>query len=108
MLIKKNNLYPLEIFSKQYGISLKKMYTYSFLIGSNPNNRRFKLKRHHNLFIKHKFDLEYYMHFKNFITKRLRFFWQIRLYRGIRHMLRLPARGQRTHSNRNTKRKFKF
>lgn len=108
MLFKKKNLYSLEIFSQQYGISLKKMYTYSQLVGSNPNNRHFKLKRSHILFVKHKFDLEYFIHLRTFITKRLRFFWQIRLYRGIRHMLRLPARGQRTHSNRNTKRKFKF
>ncbi len=108
MLIKKKKLYPLEIFSQQYGISLKKMYLYSQFIGSNPNNSRFKLKRHHNTTIRHKFDLEYYLYLKTFINNRLRFFWQIRLYRGIRHMLRLPARGQRTHSNRSTKRKFRF
>jgi len=103
-----NNLYTLEIFSLQYGISLKKMYFFCQLLGANPKNRRFKLKRKHNILIKQKFNLEFYLNFKTFINKRLNFFWSIRLYRGIRHKLQLPARGQRTHSNRNTKRKFTF
>ena len=42
------------------------------------------------------------------MLKRLRFLWAIRVYRGVRHMLKLPARGQRTHSNSKTKKKFKF
>lgn len=29
-------------------------------------------------------------------------------YRGIRHKLNYPARGQRTHTNARTKKKFKF
>lgn len=103
-----NNLYPLEIFSLQYGISLKKMYLYCQLKGANPTNYRFKLKRKHNIFVRKQFNLEYYLYFKTFINKRLKFFWSIRLYRGVRHMLKLPARGQRTHTNRNTKRKFNF
>jgi len=104
----KSNLYPLEIFSLQYGISLKKMYLLSQLKGSNPNNKRFKLTRKQNLFVKENFDLEFYLYFKTYINRRLKFIWSIRLYRGLRHKLQLPSRGQRTHSNRNTKRKFFF
>lgn len=31
-----------------------------------------------------------------------------RTYRGIRHKLRYPARGQRTHTNAKTKKKFNY
>jgi len=31
---------------------------------------------------------------------------KIKNYRGIRHMLRLPVRGQRTHTNANTIKKY--
>ncbi len=107
MLFKKN-IYFLESFSFNYGISLKKLYFFSQYWGSNPKNYHFKLKKFHNLHVKQNFDLEYYKTLKTAITKRIIFFWSIRLYRGIRHKLRLPSRGQRTHSNRKTKRKFKF
>lgn len=100
--------YVLEKFSFRYGISLKKMYILSKFVGSNPNNRFFKLKRFQNTYVKQFFDLEFFSKFKASITKRLYFFWNIKLYRGIRHMLRLPARGQRTHTNKQTKKKFKF
>ena len=101
-------LYNLEKFSLKYGISLKKVYSLSEYIGYNPFNLHFKLKKKHNFFVKQHFDLNIINKIKLSITKRLRFFWSIKLYRGIRHMLRLPARGQRTHTNRQTKKKFKF
>lgn len=104
----KKNIYVLEKFSLKYGISLKKMYDLSKFIGSNPNNRHFKLKRFQNAYVKQYFDLEFFSKFKGSITKRLYFFWNIKLYKGIRHMLRLPSRGQRTHTNKQTKKKFKF
>jgi small subunit ribosomal protein S13 len=31
-----------------------------------------------------------------------------RVYKGIRHKLKYPARGQRTHTNAKTKKKFKY
>lgn len=95
-------------FSKQYGISLKKISLNSCLIGSNPNNYKFKLRQKHILKVQQKFDVEACANLKNIMYKRLRFLWQIRVYRGVRHKLKLPARGQRTHTNRNTKRKFIF
>jgi small subunit ribosomal protein S13 len=104
----KKKLYTLEKFGNNYGISRKKMYILSQNIGSNPKNRFFKLKRFQNSYVKKYFDLNFFSNFKASITKRLYFFWNIKLYRGIRHMLRLPARGQRTHTNKQTKKKFKF
>lgn len=104
----KKNLYALEKFGSRFGISIKKMLLYSQFKGSNPKNIRFKLRRFQNSYVRQQFDLEFFSKLKTIITKRLFFFWNIRLYRGIRHMLRLPARGQRTHTNRKTKKKFKF
>ena len=98
----------LEKFSSKYGISVKKVNMLSQYIGSNPFNFHLKLKKNHNFFVKHHFDLNIINKIKSKITKRLNFFWSIKLYRGIRHMLRLPGRGQRTHTNRQTKKKFKF
>jgi ribosomal protein S13 len=102
------NLYPLEKFSLKFGISIKKMYLLSQYLGANPKNFRFKLRKFQNSFVKQHFDLEFFSKFKASLTKRLYFFWNIKIYRGIRHMLRLPSRGQRTHTNSRTKKKFKF
>lgn len=104
--MKKKN--ALEKFSFKFGVSVVKMLKYSQYLGSNPKNIQFKLRRFQNSFVRQKFDLAFCAKLKSSITKRLYFFWNIKLYRGIRHMLRLPAHGQRTHTNRKTKKKFKF
>lgn len=104
----KKLLYPLQKFDLKFGVSTNKMFLLSQEVGSNPNNLKFKLKRFQNAYVRKHFDLEYYSKLRSFIKKRLLFFWNIRLYRGIRHMLRLPSRGQRTHTNKKTKKKFKF
>ncbi len=38
----------------------------------------------------------------------LDFLFRIKTYRGVRHKLKYPARGQRTHTNAKTKQKFKL
>lgn len=100
--------YPLEKFSYRFGVSVVKMLRLSQVLGSNPKNVRFKLRRVQNSYVRQKFDLVFLSRIRASISKRLYFFWNIKLYRGIRHMLRLPARGQRTHTNRKTKKKFRF
>lgn len=107
-MIFKKKLFLLKIFSFQYGVSLKKLKNFSQYIGSNPTNIIFKLKRKHNIFVKQQFNLEHLNTLKSVMYKKLNFFWQIRLYRGVRHKFRLPSRGQRTHTNGKTKKKFKF
>jgi ribosomal protein S13 len=101
-------LYPLEKFGLNFGISISRMSLLSQYLGSNPQNFRFKLKRFQNSYVRKHFDLEFFSTYKTRILKRLHFFWNIKLYRGIRHMLRLPSRGQRTHTNAQTKKKFKL
>lgn len=98
----------LSLFSSTYGVSSKKILFLSQKVGGNPANILFKLRRFQNSFVKKNFDLEILSKLKTIILKRLNFFWNIKLYRGIRHMYGLPVRGQRTHTNRKTKRKFKL
>ncbi len=41
-------------------------------------------------------------------SANIQFLKEIRSYRGIRHKIRLPVRGQRTHTNAKTTKKKKF
>ena len=70
----KNYLYSLQLFSKLYGISLKRIQIYSLFVGSNPSNFCLKLKYKQNLAVKQKFNLEFCLTLKKSITKRLYFF----------------------------------
>ena len=45
---------------------------------------------------------------KNSQKQTFEFLFKIRSYRGVRHKLKYPSRGQRTHTNAKTKQKFKF
>jgi small subunit ribosomal protein S13 len=55
-------------------------------------------------------NLEQSVHFcnleKNKAISNITKYKKIKNYRGIRHMLRLPVRGQRTHTNANTIKKY--
>lgn len=63
-----------------------------------------------NLSTKKQIKLEQSAHFynleKNKALNNITKYKKIKNYRGIRHMLRLPVRGQRTHTNANTIRKY--
>ena len=106
MVKRKKTYSPLVLFRKQYQLNRKKLYHFCNICGTNPNNKALNLKQIHRLFVTKAFNhinLDKY-----FISKKLNFFWDIKLYRGIRHMLKLPSHGQRTRTNRRTKKKFKF
>lgn len=45
---------------------------------------------------------------KDKITNIITFLSKNKTYKGIRHKLKYPARGQRTHTNAKTKKKFKY
>ena len=63
-----------------------------------------------NLSTKKQIKLEQSAHFynleKNKALNNITKYKKIKNYRGIRHMLRLPVRGQRTHTNANTIKKY--
>lgn len=94
---------------KNYGVNLDKIKKLCRNKGSNPQNIVLKLKKAHYSFILNSFSGTLLnKNLRAFIKTRLNFFWNIKLYRGIRHKLRLPGRGQRTHTNGRTKKKFKL
>jgi small subunit ribosomal protein S13 len=45
---------------------------------------------------------------KDHIKNTISFLSKNKTYKGIRHKLKYPARGQRTHTNAKTKKKFKY
>jgi small subunit ribosomal protein S13 len=92
-------------FSQLKGIPKKKIKTLCVNKGSNPNNRFLKLKNLYFTSISKQVTSGFNF---NQIKKKIKFFWQIKLYRGIKHMLKLPVHGQRTKTNSKTKRKFNF
>jgi small subunit ribosomal protein S13 len=111
MIINKDNkkVHPLKSFSNVYGISFKKVKNLCQNFGLNPFNKDLKLKKKNNAFIVKNFKVnEYDKSLKLQIRKNVKFLNEIRSYRGIRHHLKLPTRGQRTKTNAKTKKRFKI
>ena len=111
MLINKNNkkIYFLKNFGNIYGVNFKKIQNLCFRFGLNPANKDLKLKKKINNYIVKNFKVdEYDKNLKLQIRKNIKFLYQIRCYRGIRHNLKLPSRGQRTKTNAKTKKRFTF
>lgn len=99
----------LKNFSGIYGVNSKKVKGLCQKFGLNPSNKDIKLKKKNNGFIVKNFKFEEYdKNLKLQIRKNIKFLSQIRVYRGIRHHLKLPSRGQRTKTNAKTKRRFSF
>ena len=102
-------VYPLKNFSNIYGVNSKKVKNLCQKFGLNPSNKDLKLKKKNNAFIVKSFKVnEYDKNLKLQIRKNVKFLNQIRTYRGIRHNLKLPTRGQRTKTNAKTKKRFKI
>lgn len=109
MAVNNRKVYSLKSFSNVYGINAKKVKNSCFLLGLNPFNKDIKFKKKNNGFIIKSFqDSKYDKVLKLQIRKNIKFLTQIRAYRGVRHHLKLPSRGQRTKTNAKTKKKFKI
>lgn len=100
--IKKTNLLR---FANLKGINKKEVIMLCANMGSNPKNKNLKLKSFYFTLSSKKIINNYT---DKHIKKIIKFFWEIKLYRGIRHMLKLPVRGQRTKTNSKTKKKFNY
>lgn len=87
------------------GVNKKKIISLCINMGSNPINSKLKLKTFYFILISKNYKNTF---IEQNIKKKIKFFWEIKLYRGIRHMLKLPVRGQRTKTNSKTKKKFNF
>ncbi len=91
-----------------YGAGLKTCYVLSTIIGLNQRFRkRRRLRRKHVLIIKKKARKIYIgSKLKLRVQDRLLRLIKLKTYRGIRHKMKLPSHGQRTHTNGKTKKKF--
>lgn len=111
MLVNNNQkkIYSLKIFSNIYGVSSNKVQSLCQKVGLNPFNKGLKLKKKNNVFIIKSFKInEYDKNLKVQIRKNIKNLSQMRTYRGIRHSLKLPVRGQRTKTNAKTIKRFKI
>lgn len=104
-----NKMYSLKNFSSIYGVNSIKVKALCQKFGLNPSNKDIKFKKKNNGFVIKNFPVETYdKNLKLQIRKNIKFLNQIRTYRGIRHHLKLPTRGQRTKTNAKTKKRFKI
>ena len=102
-------VYFLKKFSNTYGVSIKQVKKSGQKFGLNVFNTNFKLKKKNNIGIIKNFNVdEYDKGLKLQVQKNIKFLHKIKSYRGVRHSLKLPSRGQRTKTNARTKKRFKF
>lgn len=98
------------LLSKSFGLGHGFKSTMSSFLGLNARFCRvLKLRAKHVLILKKKTGL---MDFgpvkKESIKGRVTILIRIKAYRGMRHKMKHPSRGQRTHTNGKTKKKFYY
>lgn len=105
---KKKNL--VAFLSKNFGFGAGLKGVMSSFLGLNIRFCRvLKLRAKHILIVKKKTDLmEFGSVKKQDIRERIILLIRIKSYRGMRHKMKHPSRGQRTHTNGKTKKKFRY
>jgi len=95
--------------TKNFGIGQQKAITILKNSGLNTRNNPivFKIK-HCNEIEKSITDLKVGKKLQNTTKEIIDFLSKTKTYKGIRHKLKYPVRGQRTHTNAKTKQKIKF
>lgn len=92
-----------------YGLNTNLIFNWYNSFGLNSRLSYSKLKKKHsekiNLKIK---NLLVGKKLRNRIRELINFSIFIKTFKGMRHRLKYPSRGQRTHTNAKTKRKFQF
>jgi small subunit ribosomal protein S13 len=98
-----------QLLTNNFGISKKTVLDFHKNFGLNTRIPISKLKRQHLGKIDQRLlKLDIGKKLKDKIRDVLNFSIMIRTYRGLRHKFKYPARGQRTHTNAKTKKKFKL
>lgn len=96
-------------FAQKYGIGEKRVRSHVVAFGGHPYNNSLCLRAGFQRCVYAKYQKCLVgKNLRDRIKRGLLFFWKLRTYKGKRNMVRLPSRGQRTHTNAKTKRKFKF
>ena len=94
---------------KSYGISDGTGTLVSRILGLNSRLCLKNLRARHISGIKKEVRFLFFgSELKESIKDAVRFLIRIKSYRGIRHKNKYPARGQRTHTNAKTKKKFRY
>lgn len=108
-IMKKDASQTMVPFTKKYGVGVKRIQAQVIRFGGHPYSNRLclRIKFREMIFDSFKKCLVG-KNLRDRIKRGLLFFWKLRTYKGKRNMIRLPSRGQRTHTNAKTKRKFKF
>jgi small subunit ribosomal protein S13 len=99
-----------QFLKKSYGLSLNKGTFISKFLGFNSRlGLEKKLSgKNVNSVKKTVSSLFFDSALKDFVRSAIIFLIKIKSYRGIRHKSKYPARGQRTHTNGKTKKKFRY
>lgn len=94
---------------KSYGIGSSTVVSVSKFLGLNDRLYLKKLRVRHVSGIKKKIRfISFGLDLKESVKDTVRFLIRIKSYRGIRHKNKYPSRGQRTHTNAKTKKKFRY
>jgi small subunit ribosomal protein S13 len=97
----KNNL------QKNFGIGVKKVNQIFSYNGLNKRLQPINLKKDHTVLINNQiFGLKTGKQLQHEIKEFIEFAVKSQSYKGIRHKLRYPVRGQRTHTNAKTTKKL--
>lgn len=99
----------LNKFKKIFGINKKKLKTQCIQKGMSPLIYNVVLKKTQTFRVLKQFLVDTFgkkLHEQ--IWNCIFFLWNIRAYRGLRHKVHLPTRGQRTKTNSRTIRKLKW
>jgi ribosomal protein S13 len=93
---------------KNYGIGLNILNKFKSKVGLNTRIKSVRLNSFHSTqFLKITKSLILNKPLKVFNRNAIEFIQALRTYKGIRHKLKYPCRGQRTHTNAKTVKKFK-
>jgi small subunit ribosomal protein S13 len=97
-----------SLLQKKIGLGIKTFFLIKKKLGINTRIQFNKFKESHsNQIIKQVSKIQKLKKAYN-IKRNIKFLIKIKTYKGIRHKLKYPARGQRTRTNAKTKRKFKI
>jgi small subunit ribosomal protein S13 len=96
------------ILQKIYGVGAQRAFKLSLQLTFFPQSPNFyNLTRNHKLMVEDLFESYnfcVYLNLFNIKKNNIAFYRRINCYRGLRHSLYLPVRGQRTHSNAHVSR----
>lgn len=93
-----------------YGIGKKRALDITKMLGINPNIRFGKITKTQLSKITKYISKEYIVgsFLRQEVTENIKKYIKIRHYKGLRHRMKLPVRGQRTHTNAQTRKNSKI